>query len=103
MRSRRSAIPRRVLDYPGVGRGTCWTIGHPESVTLPRTYPTLRASNNVMLASMTSVPGIKILAGLIDLGVLSVERAAWLAERAEGSSARNISNEMVLVTRSGDA
>lgn len=42
-------LREEVLDYPGLGRRSSWTVGHPEAVTLPRTYPGVRESVNVMV------------------------------------------------------
>lgn len=37
-----------MVDYPGIGRVTTRTIGHPEPVTLKRRFPELRDALNVM-------------------------------------------------------
>lgn len=42
------------IEYPGKGSATTWMCGHPEPITLPRTYPGLRESYNLM----TSRPGL---------------------------------------------
>jgi saccharopine dehydrogenase-like NADP-dependent oxidoreductase len=72
------------LDVPGFGSGRVWTIGHPEAVTLPRTWPALRTSLNVMHAPWWHVVGVRGLAALIDSGRVSVRTAATWAERLEG-------------------
>jgi saccharopine dehydrogenase-like NADP-dependent oxidoreductase len=35
------------LDFPGLGKVTAYTMGHPEPITLPRRYPGLRSSLNL--------------------------------------------------------
>jgi len=77
-------IRPRSISYPGAAPKVAWTIGHPESVTFPRFFPQLSESVNVFSAGRVTLFGLKILAALADLGVISIERAAWLGERAEG-------------------
>ncbi len=72
------------LDYPGVGIHSVWTIGHPETVTLPRYFSDLRYSANVMTTGRSTIFGIKAVGKLVDLGLLSVEKAASIAEKVEG-------------------
>lgn len=75
------------LDYPGIpGTAKVWTIGHPEAVTLPRYYPTLKKSVNVMTAYRSSIAFIRIISWLVEKGIISLERAAWLAEHLKGAS-----------------
>lgn len=82
----REARPMRAVrfEYPGLGLRTGWTMGHPEAVTFPRTYPTLRAARVVMTMTVGNRLAVRALAALIDLGLLSLERAAALVERLEG-------------------
>ncbi len=77
-------IEEILLDYPGIGIHPTWTIGHPETVTLPRYFSTLRKCANVMFTSKANLLGIKALTSLVNLGLLSVERVAGLAEKIEG-------------------
>lgn len=48
------ALEERTVHFPGIGDGTVWTCGHPEPITLPRTFPGIRESLNLM----TSRPGL---------------------------------------------
>ncbi|WP_456723701.1 MULTISPECIES: saccharopine dehydrogenase family protein [unclassified Bradyrhizobium] len=41
-------LQRLRIDYPGIGRVPVHTIGHPEPISLPRRFPTLRHSVNAM-------------------------------------------------------
>jgi hypothetical protein len=76
---------RRVdLDYPGLGKRTAWTMGHPEAITFPRTYPALRRSRILMTMSRTNLLGMRALGALVDGGLVSVERAAAWVEWLEG-------------------
>ena len=72
------------VDYPGLGSRAFWTIGHPESVTLPNYYPSLQTSLNVMTASRLNIWGIRIIAWFVDAGLMSKRTAARLVERLEG-------------------
>jgi saccharopine dehydrogenase-like NADP-dependent oxidoreductase len=76
-------LESRTLDYPGLGPVRLWTIGHPEAVTLPHTYPHLHRSLNLMFASRFTLFGTRVLSSLVTRGWFSEERAAWWAERLE--------------------
>jgi saccharopine dehydrogenase-like NADP-dependent oxidoreductase len=79
-------VQKITLDYPGLGRHAAWTIGHPESVTMPRYFEGLRISQNVMIAPRISIAALKLVTALVNAGVISVYRAAWIGERFEGSA-----------------
>ncbi len=74
------------LTYPGIGMRSVWTIGHPEAVTLPRYFPSLRFSKNVMTSSRFNIYGTRLIAWLVNKGILSVEKAAYIAEKIQGPS-----------------
>jgi len=71
------------LDVPGIGPVDLWTIGHPEAVTLPRTWPGLHTCLNAFHAPRLHVAAVQALAWGIDRG-LSERRAASWAEALEG-------------------
>jgi len=71
------------LDVPGIGAVDLWTIGHPEAVTLPRTFPELRTCVNAFHAPRLHVAAVQALSWGIDHG-LSERRAARWAEVLEG-------------------
>lgn len=76
---------RRVdLDYPGLGPCTGWTMGHPEAITFPRYFPTLRRSLIVMTMDRTNLYAMRVLRLLVDAKLLSIERAAVWVEKLEG-------------------
>jgi saccharopine dehydrogenase-like NADP-dependent oxidoreductase len=76
-------IRRRDLDYPGLGVRSGWTIGHPEAITFPRSYPGLRTSLNVMSATPATLFALRLITGLVDLGWITDQRAARWIERLE--------------------
>ena len=41
-------LQERLLRFPSVGEVQCYSLGHPEPVTLPLTYPHIRDSLNLM-------------------------------------------------------
>lgn len=73
-----------VLDYPGIGRISGWTMGHPEAVTFPRSFPDLRAACVLMTTTRSNLVALRILRTLIDAGLVSIDRAAGWVERLEG-------------------
>jgi saccharopine dehydrogenase-like NADP-dependent oxidoreductase len=76
---------RRIdLDYPGLGRSSAWTMGHPEAITFPRYYPQLKKSLILMTMSRSNLRWMRVLRLLVDTGLVSVERAAGWVERLEG-------------------
>jgi saccharopine dehydrogenase-like NADP-dependent oxidoreductase len=77
-----------VVDYPGLGRRKAWTIGHPEPVTLPRTFPSVADCFNVMVSRQSGIVLMRILRAAVDAGLLSKRRAARLAEMSEGAGGR---------------
>ena len=70
------------VDYPGLGVGRAWTVGHPEAVTLPRSHA-VASSVNVMVGSSFVIEVLRRLARDIDGGSLSVEDAAALMTSIE--------------------
>ena len=70
------ALEEFSVVYPGIGPGTLWTCGHPEPISLPRTYPEIKHSVNAMFGR----PGLMNIArGLRDRvrnGELTVPEAS---------------------------
>ena len=73
------------IDYPGIGRRTAWSIGHPEAITLPRYFPDLKTSRNLMVTSSANILGLWMVGALVNIGLLSIEKAARIAEKIEGT------------------
>lgn len=65
-----------VVDYPGVGRGRAWTVGHPEAVTLPMSRAGITESANLMVGSPLVVEIVRGLAGRIDSEEMTAAEAA---------------------------
>ena len=76
------------VDYPGLGVGRAWTVGHPEAVTLPRSHA-VASSVNVMVGSSFVIEVLRRLARQIDEGTLSVEDAAALMTSIEPPGTRD--------------
>ncbi|WP_280471594.1 saccharopine dehydrogenase family protein [Nocardia cyriacigeorgica] len=76
-------LRKTVIDYPGLGTAPAWTFGHPEPVTLARTYPDLLDSVNVALAPRHVIAAMKLLGQGVTRGVLPRSRAASIAAVAE--------------------
>ncbi|WP_449061184.1 saccharopine dehydrogenase NADP-binding domain-containing protein [Planomonospora algeriensis] len=64
------------LHYPGRGKGTAYTVGHPEPVTLPRTRSVTRDSTCVMVVRPLTAAYLMTLRDDIDRGRLTLEQAA---------------------------
>jgi saccharopine dehydrogenase-like NADP-dependent oxidoreductase len=78
--------PMRRVDfaYPGLGPRTGWTMGHPEAVTFPRYFPSLRRSVILMTTSRANRVAMRFLGALVDRHLVSLERAAVWVEWLEG-------------------
>ncbi len=64
------------LDYPGLGKGTALSVGHPEPVTLHRSLGIQGRAANLMLVQRSTARYLKSLARDIDAGRLTLEQAA---------------------------
>ena len=73
--SRRPVAPV-ALDFPDVGSGTAYTVGHPEPITLRERMQVHGASANVMLLQPSTAALLQLLRDDIDAGKLSIEAAA---------------------------
>ncbi len=69
------------VHWPGRGARAAQTVGHPEAVTLPRTFPTLRECVNVMVLHPQLAAALADAAGRIDSGALDVHAAVDLLTR----------------------
>ncbi|MDF3831595.1 saccharopine dehydrogenase NADP-binding domain-containing protein [Cupriavidus basilensis] len=66
------------LDVPGVGTVKAHTVGHPEPVTLPGTFPSIRESVNAMVLSHGLAGVLKVLQARVDKHGQTVKEAAEL-------------------------
>ncbi len=64
------------VTYPGLGKRTLWTVGHPEPVTLPLTFPHVTNASNAMVLNRLDALGLKDLSRRIDAGRLTIDKAA---------------------------
>ena len=78
------------VDYPGIGKRTLWTVGHPEPVTLPRTFPSITNTSNAMVLRALDAFALRELAGRIDSGALTVEEAAQEITEAIATSRHSV-------------
>ena len=78
------------VDYPGIGKRTLWTVGHPEPVTLPRTFPNITHTSNAMVLGALDAFALRELAGRIDSGALTVEEAAQEITKAITTSRHSV-------------
>lgn len=81
-------ITRVTLELPGVGTRSAHTIGHPEPVTLPRTFTGLRECANVFAAPASTIAGLRALRWCLDRRLITPRTAARIAERVEGAGGR---------------
>jgi len=66
------------IDYPGIGKGIAYTVGHPEPLTLPLFRPDIVQSCNVMVISPRLIEMLRALAKDVDDGQMTVSEAAQL-------------------------
>lgn len=77
------ALRRIRLDYPGVGRRTAWTFGHPEALTMPAAFPSVTTSLNVAFGDPAAIAGLHVIRAAVDRRLVSARRAALIAERVD--------------------
>ncbi|MBC7300649.1 MAG: SDR family NAD(P)-dependent oxidoreductase [Nocardia sp.] len=82
---REKPLRKTTVDYPGMGAATGWTFGHPEPVTLARTFPEIVDCVNVALAPRYVIAPLTALGSSVRSGLLSRERAAQLAAIVENA------------------
>ncbi len=83
--------PLAALSYTfaGVGRVTCRTVGHPEPLTLPKYFPEIKKSYNVMNMPFYVTSVLKSLRKRVDGGDMSVQQAAAFLYDIVTASKRN--------------
>ncbi len=78
-------VRKVMVNYPSIGTRPSWSIGHPEAITLPRYFPTLKVSRNLMVTSRSNVIALRLVGVLVNAGLMSIETAARVAEKVEGT------------------
>lgn len=66
------------IDYPGIGTGIAYTVGHPEPLTLPRFRTDIKQSCNVMVISPGLERMLRAIAKAVDGGQLTIAEAVQL-------------------------
>ena len=72
----RSPLAPVTIDYPGLGRGTAYTVGHPEPITLREPMNVHGSSANLMLLKRSTAAYLDLIRNDLDAGKLSHEDAA---------------------------
>jgi saccharopine dehydrogenase-like NADP-dependent oxidoreductase len=76
-------LERTAVDYPGLGERPAWTFGHPEPLTLSRTFPQVSTSVNAARASTGFIAMMRAVQWAIDHNFVSAQRAGRAASWAE--------------------
>ncbi len=74
-------LEEMMLEFPGIGVGTAWSVGHPEAVTLPRWRTDISNCYNVMTGSPHVIAAVRSIAREIDAGRLTPAQGAELLLR----------------------
>ncbi len=82
-----SPLERVDFDYPGVGPTSAYTMGHPEPVTLPRTFPRVGRSLNLQCGPEDLFTGLRQIATAVEAGELTVDAAVELIHQREEQTA----------------
>lgn len=78
------ALEELTVTYPGIGAGTVWTCGHPEPITLPRTFPGIRESLNLMTGRPGLINVARALGEQVRSGAMTVAEAGDALLEAPG-------------------
>ncbi|MCC3313721.1 saccharopine dehydrogenase family protein [Nocardia africana] len=73
-------LARVDLAFPGIGTVHAYTMGHPEPVTLPISYPALRRSVNLQAGPDELIDQLRTVAAKFEAGALSAADAADLID-----------------------
>jgi saccharopine dehydrogenase-like NADP-dependent oxidoreductase len=70
------ALEELVIDYPGIGSAVVWTCGHPEPITLPRYFPGIKESLNLMFSRPGLIDAARAVRDRVRSGELTVPEAS---------------------------
>jgi saccharopine dehydrogenase-like NADP-dependent oxidoreductase len=70
------ALEETNIHYPGLGPGRAWTCGHPEPVTLPRTFPDIKHSANLMFSRPGLIDALRNVRDRVRTGELTVPQGS---------------------------
>jgi saccharopine dehydrogenase-like NADP-dependent oxidoreductase len=89
-------VRKTAVHYPGLSPAYGFTIGHPEPITLPRRFPALERSLNLMVTDGVTALALRSLGRFVDAGWLSKRTLARWAERLEGAGGEDMDAEQVI-------
>jgi saccharopine dehydrogenase-like NADP-dependent oxidoreductase len=69
-------LDKMEIVVPGIGRRAVHTVGHPEPLTLPMTFPSIQDSVNAMVFSRPLIQTLKLMQRRVDSGRQTVAQAA---------------------------
>lgn len=75
------------FTFPGIGHTFAYTMGHPEAVTLPLAYPTLRSSLNLQCGPRELFTELGAVVRAVHDGNLTAEEAAAMVDSSERGGA----------------
>lgn len=76
-------LEARSIDFPNVGIQKVYSVGHPEPVTLPRKFPGLQESLNLMSGPDWMFDAVREIAAKFDTGTISLDEAVAAVGRIE--------------------
>ena len=76
------------VDFPGFGKFKPLIFGHPEAITFPHHFKTIK--NSINLAHGTGFTMLKWIMRLVDWKIISVERAAGIVQNLSSSIKKNL-------------
>ena len=82
-----SPLEQHDLDYPGIGRVRCHSLGHPEPVTLPLTFVDIRESLNLMNMPTPIIDALRGVATKLEGSEIDMGQAVPLLQRGLGEGA----------------
>ncbi|MEW6076952.1 MAG: saccharopine dehydrogenase NADP-binding domain-containing protein [Thermodesulfobacteriota bacterium] len=94
-------VRKVMVNYPGIGLRPSWSIGHPEAITLPRYFPKLKTSRNLMVTSRLNIIALRVVGAMVNTGLLSIEAAARIAEKVEGTGVGRTPDDFIRETKEG--
>ncbi|MEM9213744.1 MAG: saccharopine dehydrogenase NADP-binding domain-containing protein [Cyanobacteria bacterium P01_F01_bin.150] len=82
----RDVIPLEeyIINFPSYGRACCYSLGHPEPVTLPLTFPNIRESLNLMNMPSSVIGALKKTGQELDSGESEMPEAVQRLARRLG-------------------
>lgn len=80
------------INYPGFGPVHARTMGHPEAVTLPRQFPSVRSSCTVMTADPWFFTQLDSIVKSLDAGDIGYEEAAAAIVNKRVQAANDLAN-----------